>query len=803
MLRFSEKEMKSLISALLFCTILPCFLFAQNLPSEVSISPDGTLRYGGNPTEGLYNTQEVHKLEITLQEPNWFQLLQSNGSGPSATPGETLIGTLTFNDTLVLDSVLVSIKGQTSDFQNNSEKKSFKIEIDEIIDQDLLGYDNLNLNCGFQDRASMREVLYNDVSRPFTPALKGAFVDLYINGQSWGPYNSIQQIEGTYIKEWFTNNDGTRWRAVRPDDVPSGGPGSPGGIFGTGYSTLNYNGPDSTDYNEYYTLKKTEKDNPWEDLIEVCDDLNNLPVSALYDELKYTLDIDRTLWLLAREIIFSDDDSYVHKGGMDYYVYWDEATDRIIPMEVDGNSVLRNNHVDWSPFYHEEDADFPLLHRLLQNNEIRQRYLAHVRTILELHFTEDQVHARIDEFAAMLDERVQNDPKKIYSYNQFLNGVQSLKNTVSNRIGILSAHDEVDRTGVLISAVQMETSAGVDMAPLSDEEVQVTVNVEGDEQAVWLYYGSGFDGVFERFELFDDGMHGDQEANDNIYGGFIPGHSAGTYVRYYIEAIKDDNFSTAVYYPRGAEHDAFLYQVGQVNVSPEDVVINEFMAKNENTVTDNAGEYDDWIELYNKGTETVDLSGYFLSDGDGEIAKWAFPDGTSIAPDGYLIVWADKDDDQASADELHANFKLSADGEQIYLANPDTVVIDTVFYTEQEEDASYARLPNGTGDFEIANPTFNGYNGDGSTNVLPLSESNTVQIYPNPVQHGFSIHFDKDLNRNRDIILVNSLGQLVLKQKVNSGTELDVSGLAAGIYSVIVHDYIEKQSYSDKILIVR
>ena len=232
-------------------------------------------------------------------------------------------------------------------------------------------------------------------------------------------------------------------------------------------------------------------------------------------------------------------------------------------------------------------------------------------------------------------------------------------------------------------------------------------------------------------------------------------------------------------------------------------MINEFMAKNENTVTDNAGEYDDWIELYNKGTETVDLSGYFLSDGDGEIAKWAFPDGTSIAPDGYLIVWADKDDDQASADELHASFKLSADGEQIYLANPDTVVIDTVFYTEQEEDASYARLPNGTGDFEIANPTFNAYNGDGSTNVLSLSETNTVQIYPNPVQDVFSIHFDKDLNRNRDIILVNSLGQLVLKQKVNSGTELDVSGLAAGIYSVIVHDYIEKQSYSDKILIIR
>ena len=167
---------------------------AQDLPSEVNLTSDNRLIYGGNPTEGLYNTEDVHKLEITLTESNWFQLLDGT-SGPFGNPGQSLVGVLTFNDTLVLDSVLVSIKGQTSDFQNNSEKKSFKIEIDELKDQDLMGYDNLNLNCGFQDRSSMREVLYYDVSRSFTPSLKGAFVDLYINGQYWGPYSNIQQID--------------------------------------------------------------------------------------------------------------------------------------------------------------------------------------------------------------------------------------------------------------------------------------------------------------------------------------------------------------------------------------------------------------------------------------------------------------------------------------------------------------------------------------------------------------------------------------------------------------------------------
>ena len=227
--------MKS-INIILFFFTSSLLLGQTNLPTEVKITQDGRLQYGGNPTEGFYNTGEVNKLEITLTEPNWFQLLDGSG-GPGGNAGQTLIGTLTFNDTLVLDSVLVSIKGQTSDNQNNSEKKSFKIEIDELKDQDLLGYDNLNLNCAFQDHSSMREVLYYDISRSFAPALKGSFVDLYINGQSWGPYNNIQQIEGVYIKEWFTDNDGTRWRAVSPNGF--GGPGGPGGGgFGAIYVKL-------------------------------------------------------------------------------------------------------------------------------------------------------------------------------------------------------------------------------------------------------------------------------------------------------------------------------------------------------------------------------------------------------------------------------------------------------------------------------------------------------------------------------------------------------------------------------------
>lgn len=42
--------------------------------------------------------------------------------------------------------------------------------------------------------------------------------------------------------------------------------------------------------------------------------------------------------------------------------------------------------------------------------------------------------------------------------------------------------------------------------------------------------------------------------------------------------------------------------------------INEFMADNDSIVTDEYGEYDDWLEIYNAGSTVVNLSGMYLTD---------------------------------------------------------------------------------------------------------------------------------------------------------------------------------------------
>lgn len=135
------------------------------------------------------------------------------------------------------------------------------------------------------------------------------------------------------------------------------------------------------------------------------------------------------------------------------------------------------------------------------------------------------------------------------------------------------------------------------------------------------------------------------------------------------------------------------------------VVINEILPKNTQYGSDEDGEFDDWIELFNLSNEDIDISGYYLTDSKKEYTKWKFPSGTVIAKNGYLVVWADGDSTHVSG--LHTNYKLSSDGETVVFLTPELEVINMVEYPPTVLEQSYARIPNGTGKFEWSVPTFN------------------------------------------------------------------------------------------------
>jgi hypothetical protein len=126
------------------------------------------------------------------------------------------------------------------------------------------------------------------------------------------------------------------------------------------------------------------------------------------------------------------------------------------------------------------------------------------------------------------------------------------------------------------------------------------------------------------------------------------------------------------------------------------VVINEWMADNSKTITNPIdGAYSDWFELFNAGASTVDLSGYYLTDTLANPAKWQIPAGTTLAPGGFLVVWADNRVGHTGVNPLHAGFALSRSGEALGLFAPDLSVVDTLTFGPQITDLSQGRFTDG------------------------------------------------------------------------------------------------------------
>ena len=133
------------------------------------------------------------------------------------------------------------------------------------------------------------------------------------------------------------------------------------------------------------------------------------------------------------------------------------------------------------------------------------------------------------------------------------------------------------------------------------------------------------------------------------------------------------------------------------------LVINELLALNNATNVDEAGQYEDWIELYNTGTATIDLEGFQLTDDpEGGTTPWAIPAGHSIAPGGWFLIWCD---DDAGDGELHADFKLEGASEDIALYDATGALVDEVDYGDQKADISWARSPDGSETWQASTPT--------------------------------------------------------------------------------------------------
>ena len=133
------------------------------------------------------------------------------------------------------------------------------------------------------------------------------------------------------------------------------------------------------------------------------------------------------------------------------------------------------------------------------------------------------------------------------------------------------------------------------------------------------------------------------------------------------------------------------------------LMINEYSASNCDNDGSDCGDYDDWIEIFNNTSESIDLSGYFLSDKIDNITKWQFPNSFSVGPGDYEIIYASGLDPDLEISSNNTSFKLTQtrSDEYIILISPDLEIIDYKKLDRHQLNHSVGRSFDGASEWSI------------------------------------------------------------------------------------------------------
>ncbi|NRD23988.1 CotH kinase family protein [Winogradskyella litoriviva] len=668
-------------------------------------------------SQDLYDINTIQTIEIQFAESNWDALLDAEKAGEN---NYTEATSVTINGT-VYNQVGVKYKGNSS-YNANQIKNPFHIELDTYVDQDHQGYTDIKLANVMFDPSFVRETVAYNIVNQYMDAPEANYANVYVNGTLIGLYTNTESISKKFVNKHFDSNDNAFFSCSPPDGA---GPQT------TTLPNLEYLGTSYTSYDDAYEIKSNDEDDPsvalahWDDLIDLTYTLN-------YDisNIEAVLDVDMALWMLAFDNVIVNLDSYIGQFKQNYYLYkdnngqfksvvWDLnmsfGTFAMTGESSGGpgpggggstlNSTTQKAQLDY--LLHDTSTSFPLVSKLLAVPKYKRMYLAHFKTILTENISNSNYLTLANDYQAIISAAVAADTNKFYTNSQFtgnintdyslgMNTAPGLTNLMSARSSYLLSQSDFTNTQPTITNL-----GSLVEVPIIGDVITITANVT-DTNDVYLGYRTDETVPFTKVLMYDDGAHNDGAAGDNVYGVDVTINES--YMQYYIYA---ENSNIGAFSPARAEHEFYTVNATYTTLTAGDLVVNEILASNDTGETDEQGEYEDWIELYNTSDEAVSLDNLYLSDDAEDPLIYQFPTGTTLEPDSYLIVWCDKDTEQG---DFHADFKLSSGGETVILSYADGTILENITFGEQTTDLAYARNPNGTGDFVIQEPTFNANN---------------------------------------------------------------------------------------------
>ena len=695
----------------------------------------------------------VRNIEIFFNEPNWddsLDLYYANGT-------QRLIADSVIIDGEVDQDVGIKYKGNSS-YNANNIKNPLNIKLDYVNNgQSIDGYNVLKLSNGFRDPSFVREVLSYEMAREYMPASKATYANVFVDGTLIGLYTCVQSIDDDFTNEHFYERKGPFFKADNTGLSVQGCMGQLG--------ILEYYA-DTNCYQRAYEMESTWD---WTKLGGFLDTLNNH-----FTEVENVLDIDRTLWMMAFENLTVCLDGPINSIPHNFYLFKDN-NGRFSPLLWDmnmafgtftnglPNPVTNTDLQELDIFHNSNDASNKLTSQIFSSDRYKRMYIAHMRTILDEQFSNNNYSVRAAQLQQIIDADVVADPNTFYSYTDFtdnlnssvgVNPVIGISELMNDRITFLQNLPEFTTNPPTVSVLNSNSV-------LPHTTTNIIANVQ-NANYVYLAYRFKFSDKFEKLEIFDDGNNGDGAAGDGVYGVTISVDARD--VQYYVYA---ENATAGIFSPQRAEKE--FHQIAVVS----GLVINEIMAANFSKVSDQDGEYDDWVELYNGGNTSINLEGFYLSDNENDLTKWIFPN-TVIQANDYKIIWCDTAG--SSQTGLHTTYRLSADQEEVYLTDPSGVVVDAVHFVNMPTDVAYARVPNGDGVF-IHQEESQDLNNQSVSSENNISHTSKIRVYPNPSNSKIYI-----LGTNQKVEVYNMIGKLVYGP--DNTTTINISDWESGIYFV-------------------
>ena len=713
----------------------------------------------------VFNDEILPKIYIEISPADFAEIIDPDNIGSEVHyPATIIFDNGTNPDTL--ENVGMRLRGNTS---QGAQKKSFKLSFNTFEPgRKYKGLEKMNINGEHNDPSVIRSKLCWDLCRQMEiPASRSNHVMLYINGEYKGLYINVEHIDEEFVQLRFGQEVGNLYKCLWP-------------------ATLEYLGSNPNLYKvesggrRIYDLKTNTAVDDYSDIAEFIDVLNNTSDAELPCELEKVFDVQNYLKVIAMDVLTANWDGPVFNKN-NFYLYSNPQTGKIhyIPYDTDNTFGIRwfgewtdRNIYNWSP----SGEPRPIYTKIMANDHFRAQYTYYMEQFLELYFTEDHFFDDIDARKNLIEGAIPDDPLYPLDYgfspndfdDSYTQGLtvfhvpHGLKEYASLRIA--SALDQLESTNAAPIITNVKQQIGN-----ASQNIFISAKIE-NEEGLSATVEYAFGGQSGQAILFDDGLHNDGAAGDEIFGATIPAFQEEGIFEYYIKATDTEGNTNRFPYCENFEH--------TITNSTVALYINEFQASNQSTISDEAGEFDDWIELYNAGTEPLQLSDFFLSDDLTNPTRWALPD-AMIQAGEFLLIWADGDVDQSI---FHANFGLRAAGEEIVLSNSFGSPIDQVVFGMQNTDAATGRVPNGTGIMQPVIPT------PGASNVPLVSTAEIVspdfQISPNPFQDKIYISSEEVMSK---VQLLNLLGQrILLERKDAKEVSVLTSGLAPGIYLLTI-----------------